>query len=29
MRLVIVLEQRFAATPDGKVWTPDLFAHPF
>ena len=29
MNLVITLEQRFEATPDGKVWTPGLFAHPF
>lgn len=29
MNLIVTLEQRFEATPDGKVWTPGQCAHPF
>jgi glycosyltransferase involved in cell wall biosynthesis len=29
MRLVVALEHRFDSTPDGVVWTPDLFAQSF
>src|SRR5512135_489437 len=29
MKLIVALEQRYEATPDGKVWTPGQFAHPF
>ena len=29
MNLIVTLEQRFEATPDGTVWTPDQFAYPF
>ncbi len=29
MNLIIALDQRYEGTPDGKIWTPGLFAHPF
>ncbi len=29
MNVIVALEHRYETTPDGKVWTPDQFAHPF
>ena len=29
MNVLVTIEQRFEATPDGNVWTPGLFAHSF
>ena len=29
MNLIIALDQRYEGTPDGRIWTPGLFAHTF